>query len=196
HQSTFDSNTAGTAGGAIDNAGGQLELDFCRLVNNSAPSGNAVVDSGTATTSPGNDWWGSNTNPTTVANLLVGPGIQTGPWLVLSIRANPTTLAANQTSAVTATFQFDDSMNPVDITRLTALSDLVVTCGATHGTVAPTTTTTDSSGTTEGSAAATYTASTTSTSDAVSATVDGQPASVNLTIDQPPLVQTNPHDVT
>lgn len=51
-----------------------------------------------------NNWWGSNTNPTNISNLIVVEegSVDADPWVILTIRATSSTINNTGTSNITA----------------------------------------------------------------------------------------------
>ena len=101
----FTGNSAGVAGGAIDNYAGEvngtiyvgiINAHFNRFEDNSAPEGSAINNENGMIDATLN-WWGSNNNPSeNVFDATVTP------WMVLTVTANPTTILSGHTSTVTA----------------------------------------------------------------------------------------------
>jgi uncharacterized repeat protein (TIGR01451 family) len=111
---TFIGNSALMWGGAIENwksASGlssDLTANYNRFYKNLAPEGSAIYNyAGTVNATL--NWWGSNTDPATINNLIVGT-VESNPWLVLGINANPTSIYNGQTSTVTANLLHDSGI--------------------------------------------------------------------------------------
>lgn len=93
-------NTANENGGAVNNYG-TLNINYSRIVGNNAPNGSAMFNQGTMNV-PLN-WWGSNLDPKTVPNLMVGV-VNAENWVILSISADPKTIYNGQKSIVKVDF--------------------------------------------------------------------------------------------
>ncbi len=102
--SEFTDNTA-DAGGAIYNYG-DLTVNFCRIVGNTANQGSAIYNNGGAVNATLN-WWGSNTDPATIPNLIVvndTSSVDASTWVILTVNANPAAINNGETSTITADF--------------------------------------------------------------------------------------------
>ncbi len=104
---TFTGNTA-SLGGAIRNVGIIANIHFCRMVGNNATYGSAINNLDGSINAELN-WWGSNTNPKNIENLITGDGVDADPWLVLSISANPCKILNTKTSNVTVDLYKDSN---------------------------------------------------------------------------------------
>lgn len=106
--STFlnNSTSAGGEGGAVYNNDDTLTLSDSRLVGNTSNGGHgdAVVNEtngGTVTAT--SNWWGQNSGPTdNEVNGNGGAVPSTAPYLELAITASPSTVAVGDTSTITA----------------------------------------------------------------------------------------------
>ena len=194
--STFTGNTVATAGGAISNTGGTLTVtsstftnnsalnggaifnygtgyvNFCRIVGNTASNGKAIYNYG-GNVDATNNWWGSN-DPE-FNSLIYGGSVTFDPWIVLTVTADPTTVNNGSTSQVTADLNHNSADEDISSQGHVPYG-IPVTFTATQGTVNPV-----SSSLLDGSAASTFTANGAGTAT-VTATVDGQPVSVNISI--------------
>ena len=197
--STFTGNTASSTastgaatGGGINAEGGGTDtfsVGNSRIAGNSVSASSAVargyygVDlDGTIT----NNWWGCNGGPgasgcDTVFFDQSGGGSSTfTPWLVLSIGANPTSIATGQTSTLTADLTHDSGGNG----GFSVPDGTPVTFGGTlDSSINPTSTATSG-----GQATSTYTAGNTPGMGSGTATVDNQPVSVTINIGTPPTI--------
>lgn len=99
---TFTGNTANN-GGAIYNNYSQVIIQFSRVVGNTANSGDAIYNNG-GTVDANYNWWGSNSDPKTKTNLIIGSNVNTATWVILSINATPNSINNTQNSTVTADF--------------------------------------------------------------------------------------------
>lgn len=101
NRSTLTGNSAGGDGGAIWNNGkGNVHLN--RIVFNTAHQANAIYSNNSMDAT--DNWWGSNNNPKSNPNNFEGQidMIDADPWLILTIKAIPTSIAFGSTSTVTA----------------------------------------------------------------------------------------------
>jgi predicted outer membrane repeat protein len=146
--STLNGNTA-NYGGAIYNNGGSVTMHFNRVVGN-APNTiytNAVIDAQ-------NNWWGSNSNP---SSQFTGT-VNYSPWLYMTLTANPTLILNGATSTLTANFNnaYDgDIITPINPASGHIPDNSVVTFTTDLGSVGSPTTTKNTS---NGIATATLTA--------------------------------------
>ena len=176
--STFTNNTSNNDGGAIYNEGTGY-VNFNRIVGNTAANGDAIYNySGNLDAT--NNWWGSNTNPKDITNLIAGnvDGVHADPWIVLTIAADPTTINNLDTSQVTA--DLNHNSDNTDISGQGLPEGIPVTFTATNGTMNPA-----SSSTVNGAAVSTFTANKSGTAT-VNATVDLQTVSVDININKAP----------
>jgi hypothetical protein len=111
--STFAGNNATADGGAIYNEG-KLTVHFCRIIGNLLKVPQYVSSTGHVLDDIDNykgsadvkyNWWGSNVGPSSGRVY----GATTGPWLVLTLNASPTTVKAKGTSTITASFLYDSN---------------------------------------------------------------------------------------
>lgn len=91
-------NTA-SSGGAIYLAGGSGKANFNRIIQNVKKD----IVSSSGRVDARYNWWGSNRDP---SNRVSG-NVIVRPWLILSITASPTTLAAGASSTVTVDLLHD-----------------------------------------------------------------------------------------
>jgi len=111
--STISGNTAWFNGGGIYNQGGNLTVNFNRIINNSPK--NIYSDGGSADAKY--NWWGSN-NPD--FTTLIEGNVNYNPWLYMTFQANPTNIPQGEDSNLTASFNnaFDGTtvtpLNPAD----------------------------------------------------------------------------------
>jgi hypothetical protein len=98
--SAFTGNSAAIAGGAIYAGGSGANVQYSRLVGNTAPSGSAIFTLGTLTAN--DDWWGINTGP--AAGALSSPSGPIVPltYLELQAVANPNSICVGGTSTINA----------------------------------------------------------------------------------------------
>lgn len=99
----FINNTANGLGGVIFVQFGYAEINFNRIIGNSANEGNAIYSDNSFETfiNAENNWWGSN-EP--VWNSLISGFTNPTNWVILTVTANPTTINNTQTSTITADF--------------------------------------------------------------------------------------------
>jgi hypothetical protein len=158
----FDSSDTSTVGAA-----------FNRIVGN---SDGAVATSAAVTTTAENNWWGCNGGPGAVGCDPVSGLVDADPWLVLALGANPGSVLATESSALTATLT--GNSDGADTSGLGTVPDgIPVAFGASPGTVAP-----PGSMTASGLAGALFTAGTTPGIATVSATVDNQTVQLPITV--------------
>lgn len=103
---TLTGNTATTnygSGGAIYSDEGQVTIHFSRIVRNAANSGDAICNNG-GTVGADYNWWGSNSNPKNIQNLIAGNNVNTTTWIILSVNAIPNSIYNTKNSTVTADF--------------------------------------------------------------------------------------------
>ena len=83
--------------GNIANNGGALfyynstgEIHFNRIVENIALTRGSALYAYNQTVNAINNWWGNNSNPITVPNLIYvdGCSLDTDPWVILTVKAN------------------------------------------------------------------------------------------------------------
>jgi len=101
-------------GGAIWNVDSTCNVNFSRIVGNTAPSGgSAIFNEGT--TDATNNWWGSNINPKLIPNLIVdySGSVNTNTWVILTVNATPATINNGGTSTITADFNHVNGGNPL-----------------------------------------------------------------------------------
>ncbi len=149
-----------------------------RIVGNIATVGGSQLDGNGGGSSGGilnaaNNWFGTNTPSAS----FFGPGVKTltsTPFLVMTFAASPTTLSVGGTSSLTAAI----TKNSVNATGFSVPDNTPVSfSGGTLGSASP------SSGfTSGGSGTSTFTASTTPGKGNVSATIDNQTLTVQLTV--------------
>ncbi|HEY6229820.1 MAG TPA: immunoglobulin domain-containing protein, partial [Pyrinomonadaceae bacterium] len=99
--SSFASNSAAVSGGAIFSGGSAANVQYSRLVGNTAPTGSAIFStSGTLTAN--DDWWGINSGP--ASGAFSGPSGNIAPLTYLQLQAsgNPNTICVGGTSTINA----------------------------------------------------------------------------------------------
>jgi uncharacterized repeat protein (TIGR01451 family) len=174
--SEFVNNTANNGGAIyIDGYG---EVNFNRIVGNTAANGGAIYNCLYSFVDATNNWWGSNTNPKDIPNLIAGDvdDVYADPWIVLTIAADPTTINNLDTSQVTV--DLNHNSDNTDISGQGLPEGIPVTFTATNGTMNPT-----SSSTVNGVAISTFTANKPGIAT-VTATVDLQTVSVDININK------------
>lgn len=130
-KSTFISNTATSAGGAVYQStqttanGNGLTMSYCRIAGNTAGSFSGVaVTNGTATLT--NNWWGCNQGPSNAACNQAGVvsgntgSINFTPWIVLTLAPLSTTLCSNTSTTLTANVLKNSAGTDVGLPNLTA----------------------------------------------------------------------------
>ena len=177
--SNFTDNTAGQGGAVyIDNSPTYtVNINFNRIIENTSNSyelysyGNRVVN---ATL----NWWGSNTSP---KNKISGTGVTYDPWIVLTVKSNHSTIDIGDNSTVTADLIHDNGgnyLNPVNGHVPDGM--LVNFTGDVLGNINPKSVTT-----LDGSSPTSFTGVAIGISE-VSATVDDQTVTTNITINKIP----------
>ena len=166
---TIINNIAGYGGGICGN---NVIAHFNRIYNNtvSAFYGNGVHAE--------NNWWGSNTDPSTIPNLVSGQ-VSVYPWIVLNVNANPTTINVGGNSNITADLLHDSNGVFHDPVNGHVPDGITVNFSSdTKGTVNPIIATI-----TNGSANTTFTGLQSGVSE-VSAMVDAQTVTTNVNINK------------
>jgi len=111
--STFTGNNATSNGGAVYNEG-KLTVNFCRIIGNRVKVSKYVSSTGYILEDIENyhgsanvryNWWGSNAGPS--KGRVVGATVS--PWMVLTLRASPTTIKARGISTIYADFFYDSN---------------------------------------------------------------------------------------
>ena len=139
---TFKGNNATYNGGAIYVNGDIfvtiLTARFNRFVNNNAGTGNALYSYDGSLDARYN-WWGSNTNPKNVSNLIAGQAdkVDTDSWLVLTITPHKNTIDVNGKTIVTADLLHDNHGVYHDPASGHVHDGTVVTFSASSGTLNP-----------------------------------------------------------
>lgn len=156
-------------GGAIFNNAGTVSVNFCRIV------GNELYQIAGTTTDATLNWWGSNSDPTS----NVENGITVGPWLVLNITTNETTINIGGKSTVTANLLHDSNGVYHDPQNGHVPDGLTVNFSSdSNGTLTPI-----SAVTKDGQANTTFTGTNIGISE-ISATIDNQKVLTNITINK------------
>jgi len=99
--SSFATNSAGNSGGAIFSSGTTATVTFSRLVNNTAPSGDAIFR-GSGIFAANDDWWGINGGP--APGDFTSPTGDVAPLTYLQLRASgtPNSICVGSTSNISA----------------------------------------------------------------------------------------------
>ncbi len=109
--SNITNNTADFGGGIYNS--NDCNVNFNRFYNNNATSGTAIYN-WLGTVNAENNWWGNNTNPKNINNMIAGQiDVDADPWLIMIFTANPTTINPGQTSTLTASFNINSNNNTV-----------------------------------------------------------------------------------
>lgn len=106
---TFLNNHAYGNGGFIWNDHGTAEINFNRIVGNTAPHGSAIYNQ-FGTVNATLNWWGSNTSP---AGKVQG-NVAYDPWIILTITADPTIIDNGGISQVKADLLHDSTYDPAN----------------------------------------------------------------------------------
>ncbi|AOT71978.1 stalk domain-containing protein [Geosporobacter ferrireducens] len=102
--SNFITNSANTNGGAVYINSGNAEIYFNRIIGNT-PNNNQIRRQG-GTVNINNNWWGDNGGAT---GKISGTVVTPTTWLLLTVKADPTTIDINETSTVTADLLHDQN---------------------------------------------------------------------------------------
>lgn len=175
--STLTGNSSATGGGGLYATASGTTIGGSRLYQNTSAQGGAGLDGdsiGGATIAATNNWWGSNNSPASFVNPSV---VSYSPWLVMTFTASPTTVNAGSTSILTSSI----ATNSNNSSGLSAPDGTPVTFSAALGTVNP-----SSLFLVSAAATTTYTAGSTTGTAPVSATIDNQTLSANISIVLPP----------
>ena len=102
-KSNLIGNTA-TNGGAIYCHNSTVEIHFNRIVKNIANNNGTALYCYNHTVNATNNWWGNNSNPMTIANLIYveSCSVYANPWVILTVNATPNTINNGETSMITA----------------------------------------------------------------------------------------------
>ncbi len=195
-KSTFLNNHA-LNGGAAYGGGGATNINFCRLIGNTATStGNGFASPGSSETFIGNNnWWGVNSGPAT--GDATGSTMTVTKWLQLKHTASPTSVVVNPpgSSTLTASFLTNSANEAISASNLTTIIGLpIVFNNAVQGTISNAQATIQAAGT----ATATYTVNATACppTGSANATVDNATVTATITIiDNIPPVITCPQNI-
>ncbi len=142
-------------------------INFNRII-----ASKAIINSDPAFLNALYNWYGSNSKP---SNEIVG-NVTYAPWLVLTITANPNNTVTGSKSIITADLKHDSNGGVHNTTYV--INGLTINfCNVTLGIVNPT-----SGKTINGMVNTTYTAGSTAGPGKVSAKVDNQTVSTNITV--------------
>ncbi|MGC2301658.1 MAG: FG-GAP-like repeat-containing protein [Acidobacteriaceae bacterium] len=174
-------NNVNEPGGAIDaNGDGTLSISNSRIVGNTAPGGGTGAYLVTVSPTLNDNWWGCNAGPgasgcDSILQDVSGTNEDYVPtsWLVLSISAGSTQVAASGSTGLTADLTHDN----LGTSGLSVPDGTPVSFGATLGTIS-------GAGTslTSGTGTATFNAGSSTGSGSGTATVDNQTASVTIDV--------------
>jgi hypothetical protein len=166
-------------GGGIfaNNSSSNVTVNNSRIVGNIATVGSQLDGNGAASSggvlNAANNWYGTNTP----SSSFFGNGVKTlttSPFLVMTFGASPTSLSVGGTSTLTAAI----TKNSINATGFTVPDGTPGSfSGGTIGSVNP-----SSGTTTSGTETSTFTASATPGKGNVSATIDNQTLTVQLTV--------------
>jgi len=108
-KTTITGNTATGNGGGIASGrkmgGGPLTLTFSRVAGNTAPAGQNI-DNIQTTITAANNWWGTNTPASTIANSSSTTTFD--PFIQLTNAASPATIKINQSATLTSDMSKDN----------------------------------------------------------------------------------------
>ncbi|MGF7119222.1 chitobiase/beta-hexosaminidase C-terminal domain-containing protein [Methanobacterium oryzae] len=125
--SVISYNTAANRGGGIYNIGDFCTVYFCRLIGNTAPTGNDIASY--YSVDARYNWWGSNSGPS--SGKVWGSSVTVTPWLVLNLAASPTTISTGGKSNVTVDLQHDSNGGYHDPANGHVLDGYTITFGTT-----------------------------------------------------------------
>ncbi|MBI5459884.1 hypothetical protein [Methanobacterium sp.] len=114
----FTENYASNYGGAFYIYDGDYTnhiIQFNRIVNNTASEGNAIYIAYGSLNATLN-WWGSNSDPSTINNLIMmetGCDVLSDPWIILSVNTTPNNINNGETSNITGDFNHINSGSPL-----------------------------------------------------------------------------------
>jgi CSLREA domain-containing protein len=188
---TISGNSATVSGGGLFILSGALTANLNRIVNNTAPSGSGIAQTG-GTASVENNWWGCDGFPS-AAGCQTGSGtFDADPRIDLRLLPASATLAPGGTQTFTANVSQNTNgaaINPVVLNGLT-----ITFGGGTLGSVSP------GSAALSGLTAGTlFTASSTCptpNTGNVSATLDNGTQNSSMTVQQPPQISACPANQT
>ncbi len=166
--SNFINNSA-TQGGAIFNYLGTANINFNRIMGN---TGNMEIYYNSGTVNANNNWWGSNTSPSS----KVSTQVNVSNWLVLNINAVPNSILTGNNSIITADLTRNQNGVYFDPANGHVPDGIVVTFTGTRGSIAP------NGVMAMGSVSQTFTAGYTPGVAQVTAATDGVSVNTTLTI--------------
>lgn len=185
-QSSFVNNQAlgaGSRGGAVLLANGNLNVSFSRLVGNSSGSGvgTAVSNSGpTGMETLNNNWWGVNTGP--AGGDVFGTTVTS--WLQLRHAASPNTICTNATSTLTADILGLSSGGPTAASNLVGLPAFPVPADVIFSNAMLGTISSASTQFVDGIATATFTAGNTAGAGSADASADNETVTASITVQE------------
>ncbi|QUH22613.1 DUF11 domain-containing protein [Methanobacterium alkalithermotolerans] len=171
--SNFINNSA-TQGGAIFNYMGTANINFNRIMGN---TGNMEIYYNSGIVNANNNWWGSNTSPSS----KVSTQVNVSNWLVLNINAVPNSILTGNNSIITADLTRNQNGVYFDPANGHVPDGIVVTFTGTRGSIAP------NGVMAMGSVSQTFTAGYTPGVAQVTAATDG--VSVNTTLNINPVAR-------
>jgi len=181
------------SGGAIRHTGPALILQYSRLRNNTASAGSAVFFAAlsAAALDARENWWGANSGPplgSVVTGTTPATAIPTPPalWLQLRLRANPATVPAGQTAALTADLYAVNDGSTIIAGRLNDLPAFPEPAATIFSNPQLGTLSAATMQFIHGIATATFTAGVTTGTGGASATADGQTVNVAITVSPRP----------
>ncbi len=170
-ESSFVNNNAINGDGGAIATTGDANINFSRIIGNTAINGSAIFNSGDLMDASLN-WWGSNMDPS--SNVF--GNVTVTPWLILNITANPN-IIKNGASQVTAVLLYDSNGTYHDPANGKLPDGIPVTFTGSNGTFNPTT-----GILVDGQAKSLFTANTKGVTS-VSTTIDNQTVSIAVTAD-------------
>lgn len=205
-QNTFTNNsaTAGFGGAVIvENAfaaGNTVYINYNRFEGNTALAGGGGLAyiSENSSVDATNNWWGTNSVPSSSSTDGAGTfhtggsgSLITSSWLELTLTPSQSSICANSSTTITASFLKNSNNQSISTSNLGALTGLPINFSAT----APTGSNISNAQTaiqSAGTATALYNAGSTGGAGNASAMIDNGKATTSITVDTPPSVTTNP----
>jgi predicted outer membrane repeat protein len=170
-KSSFVDNNAINGDGGVITTTGDANINFSRIIGNSAINGSSIYNSGDLMDASLN-WWGSNMDPSS----NVYGNVTVTPWLILKMIANPN-IIENGASQITAELLYDSNGVYHDPTIGKLPEGIPVTFTGSDGTFNPT-----SGILVDGQAKSLFTANADGKTS-ISTTIDNQTVTISITSD-------------
>src|SRR5262249_14810075 len=128
--SIFTGNSATGSGGAIEvgssSVGNNLDVNFCRIVGNSAGTGNGLGNAGGLVDATEN-WWGCNLGPSSGSCDQTSGTVAANSWITLAVSPSPATINLLAVSSLSASFLQDNNGTALLSSDVSALVGLPIT---------------------------------------------------------------------